>query len=517
MKKIKPKKIIKWLLLLIILLGGSFFLLQKSKQTPGNSLVTTAPASTGTVETVISSTGTLNPANQFEVKSLVKGTILESPFEEGDSVEKGSTLYQISTSEITNSIKTSELSLSKANLAYEDSLDKKKELGVTSAYKGYIKKLYVKEGDKVQSGTTIADLYNGDILYLDLLFPSQEAKSNWVGKSAAIQMDSSDETIKGKVTAVSKMIETMTGGVLARKVTIRIDNTTGISSSSTATAQIGDVMSNNSATFRPETETTITASSEGIIESLSIGAGDWVDAGENIATLSSKDLDRQIRDAKIAVEESELSLKSQKTQLNLYTISSPISGTVITKNKKQDDTIDPSVDTQSGSMATIYDMSYLTFQMNIDELQIRSLKKGQKVVITSGALLDQTFEGIIDRISLKGTTNNGITSYPVIVKVDSYGDLLPGMNVNGTIIIERVDNVLTIPSSSLQRDNLVYLQSDDAPKSEDTLIPDGFKAVEVEIGLNDGTNVEIKSGLKEGDMVYLPFDSSIESSFEMIY
>jgi HlyD family secretion protein len=514
-KKIFKSKKLKWGLLLLLLVGVYIYY-QKSNQSKDEIPITTATTTYGTVETVIQSTGTLNPASQFEVKSLVKGTILKAPFEEGDNIKKGSTLYEISTNEISKTIQTSEFSLKKANYAYEDCVDKSDDLTLTAHQSGYIKKLYVKKGDKVQAGTNIADLYNGDVLYLDLLFPDPEVKSSWIGKSATVLMDSSDATVKGKVTAVSDMTESMIGGILGRKVTIRIDHTTGISSTSTATAQIGKVTSNNSATFRAETEATITATNEGVIESLSIEPGDWVDAGSKLLTLSSKDLTKQIRDAKVAVEEAELSLKSQKEQLNLYNITSPISGTVIAKNKKQDDTIDPSIDTQAGSMATIYDMSYLTFQMNIDELQIRSLKKGQKVTVHSDALSDQTFEGIIDRISLKGTTNNGITSYPVTVKVDSFGDLLPGMNVSGTIAIERAENVLTVPSSALQRGNIVYVQDKGAKNGKDTEnIPDGFKAVQVEVGLDDGTNVEIKSGLKEGDIVYLPFDATVESSIEM--
>lgn len=524
MKKIKFKKLIKWIILLLVILGVIYYFVHKSQPVESNTQITTASAALGTVESVITSTGTLSPANEYEVKSLVKGTILSAPFEEGDAVKKGSTLYQISTSDVDNSIKSAELNMTKAKLAYQECLDKKKDLSQTSKYSGYIKKLYVKKGDKVQAGATIADIYNGSTLYLDLMFPAYEVKKSWIGKTASIQMDSTEETIKGKVTSVSSMTETMSGAVLAKKVTIRINNTYGISSSDTASATVNGVSSNNSATFRAETESTLVAAADGSISRLYIKEGDYVKANSNILTFSSKDLDNQIRDAKIAVKEAELSLKSQKSQLNLYTIDSPISGTVISKTKKQDDTIDPTTDTQAGPMAIIYDLSYLTFQMNIDELQIESVKVGQKVEITSEALPGKTFKGMIDRISLKGTTNNGITSYPVIVRVKAYGSLLPGMNVNGRIIIERAENVLTIPSSALQRGNLVYVQSKDSntnktakkasKKGADSSIPEGFKSVKVKIGLNDGANVEIKSGLKEGDVVYLPFDDSVESTYE---
>jgi HlyD family secretion protein len=157
-------------------------------------------------------------------------------------------------------------------------------------------------------------------------------------------------------------------------------------------------------------------------------------------------------------------------------------------------------------MAIIYDMTYLTFDMNIDELQISSIRVGQKVTVRTEAFPESEFEGVIEKISLKGITGNGVTSYPVTIRVNEYKNLLPGMNVTGKIVIEEADKVLTIPSSALQRDNTVYVQQEGAVSEKDSGIPEGFVVVPVEIGINDGSSVEIISGLKEGDIVYVPFD-----------
>jgi HlyD family secretion protein len=91
------------------------------------------------------------------------------------------------------------------------------------------------------------------------------------------------------------------------------------------------------------------------------------------------------------------------------------------------------------------------------------------------------------------------------------------MNVSGKIVIEKAENVLSVPSSALQRDNIIYVQSAKAVKNEDPAVPEGFEPVKVEIGLNDGANVEIKSGLKEGDAVYIPFDTTVESTYDISY
>ncbi len=508
-KNINRKKVIKWVIILLLIAAVVIFFVTRSKPTKADAQFTTAQAAIGKVESSISGKGTLNPADQYEVKSLVKGEILSAPFEEGDSVNKGQLLYQISTSEIENSMKTAELNVDKAKLLYQDTLDKQADLSISAKESGYIKKLYVKEGASLQPGTTIADIYNSDSMYLDLLFPSYEAKSSWIGKSASITMEATGETIKGKVTNVSNMEEVIEGGVIAKKVTISVKNSGGIKAGDLAEASVSGVVCNSNGTFRAETQTALTSETAGTIAQLSVKEGQWVEKGATILTLSSKNLDSQIKSADISIREAELTLDTQKKQMEHYTITAPISGKVITKNKKQGDTIDPVTDTQAGPMAIIYDMGYLKFDMNIDELQICNLSAGQKVTITTDNFPEASFEGIIEEISLKGNTNNGITSYPVTIKVEKYNNLLPGMNVTGNVVIEKAENVLTIPSASLQRDNIVYVQSEGAVADPKTGAPAGFKPVTVEIGINDGVNVEIKSGIKEGETVYVPYDNSM--------
>jgi len=516
-KKINRKKVLKWVIFLVIVFLIAYFFIKRANPPQEVQEVMTSQAIIGNVESAISGNGTLNPANQYEVKSLVKGEILDAPFEEGDTVQKGQLLYQVSTSEIENSIKSAELTVNKANLSYSDYTEKKGELQISSKESGYVKKLYVKRGDKVQPGKIIADIYNGDIMYIDLSFPSYEVKSSWIGKAASVSMEATGEVIKGKVTSVSSMEETIDGGILIKKVTIRIKNKGGIKAGDTAEASVEGIVCSNSGTFRAETETSLVAETEGTIENLSIKEGGRIKKGDQVLSLTSKDLDKQMEVAKLSISEAELSLETQKDQMKQYTIKAPISGKVITKNKKQGDTIDPAYDTQAGPMTIIYDMTYLSFQLNIDELQISNVKVGQKVTIITEAFPEDTYEGVIEKISLKGITNGGVTSYPVTVKVEKYGTLLPSMNVTGKIIIEEADNILTIPSSALQRDNTVYVKSEEAVTDEASDIPIGFKAVTVQIGINDGANVEIKEGLKEGDTVYVPFDSSMDASLDGYY
>ena len=98
--------------------------------------------------------------------------------------------------------------------------------------------------------------------------------------------------------------------------------------------------------------------------------------------------------------------------------------------------------------------------------------------------------------------------------MDEEGNLLPGMNVDGVITLEEANDVLTIPVDALMRGNQVYIK-DDSVKEQNGPVPAGFKAVEVETGLTNDSYVEIKSGLSEGDTVYVAKSSTDSSSFFM--
>ena len=144
----------------------------------------------------------------------------------------------------------------------------------------------------------------------------------------------------------------------------------------------------------------------------------------------------------------------------------------------------------STSMAVIADLSALTMTMNIDELDISSVKVGQDVEVTADALENQVFHGVVNKVSVIGTSQNGVTTYPVEVLLSDVEntDLIPGMNVSATIVLEKKDDVLLIPTTAVKRGNKVKMLG-------------SGEEVEIETGIDDGTQVEVLSGLSEGDQV----------------
>ncbi len=263
------------------------------------------------------------------------------------------------------------------------------------------------------------------------------------------------------------------------------------------------------------------------VKKLLVRAGDYVSVGTAIFSMDAEDASdilktykNKVSDAKSSLENAQSNLDTTTDNYENYTITAPISGTVTTKNVNVGENV------QNGNSATalavIYDLSEVTFEMNIDELDISNVKVGQKVEVTADAFEDQTFEGTVTKVSMEGTAANGVTYYPVTVTMTEYGDLLPGMNVTGVIILDEAEDALAIPVDALQRGNKVYVKDSTTskkaePSTQDTAAagadrPEGFHEVAVTSGLTSDEYVEILSGdLSEGDEVYIS-QSSVSSS-----
>lgn len=529
--KFSKKKKKKWILLaaIAVVCGGAAFFglrLRGAARPAAATAVRTATAEIRTIQSALSSSGSISPKDTYSITALVDGEVLSADFEEGDYVEEGQVLYVIDSASMESKLNSAQNALERAQSNYEDAqsdyeeaLNKYGSNTMRAKEAGYITQLYVKDGDTVNNGTKIADIYDNRRMKLKLPFLSADAAALAVGQAAEVTLVDSFETIPGTVTAISGMEEVLTGNRLVRYVTIAVDNPGGLSESLSATAVVGEIVCSGEGTFTPYTSTSLIADCSGEIASLSVAEGDFVDVGSTLFVFDSKSVEKQLnsyenalRNAQESLENAQNSLDDYQDNMDNYTITAPISGQVITKTVKAGDTIKGSSQNAS-SMAVIYDLSQVTFEMYVDELDVHSVQVGQTVEVTADAISDHTFTGKVTNVSLSSTSSQGVTNYPVTVTLDEVGDLLPGMNVNGKIIIAQAENALTIPVDALMRGNTVYVQ-DDTVKESDGKVPAGFREVTVETGLISDDYVEIVSGLSEKEVVYVN-STSKESSAAM--
>ena len=457
------------------------------------------------ITVVVSGSAALEPADSYVVNALVGGEILSADFEEGDVVEKGALLYQIDTGDVENSIERSRLSVERAQMSYDQALDGRDDLVIEANESGVIVELMVEEGDSISMGQTIASIRDSATMTLRLPFPSDDAQSFTIGQAATVTLDSTFETLNGTVTEIAPVDEVLAGNVMVRNVTIEVQNPGGIAPQSMASAMVGTAACTQSAAFEYQAETTVTASAAGTVDALLVQEGDSVVKNQAILRLESDSLDDSIRSAELSLRDAQLSLQSTIDQLDNYSITSPIAGTIVEKNYKQGDKLDNS-SALSDSLCTIFDLSYLTLTLNVDELDVAKIEVGQEVAVTAEAVEGQSYRGVVTKVNINGTTMGGVTSYPVTVRIDETDGLLPGMNVDVEIEVQSETGVLAVPVSAVERGNRVLVKTGETVEGAGTTLdenglPVGYEYREVTLGINDDDYIQITGGLEEGDEI----------------
>ena len=231
--------------------------------------------------------------------------------------------------------------------------------------------------------------------------------------------------------------------------------------------------------------------------------------------------------AKASLEEAEVALETAKANVlsaqadynkaernfGYATITSPVSGTVISKEVEQGQTVAASLSTPT-LFKIAEDLTKMQIEANIAEADIGQIKAQMPVTFTVDAYPDDVFNGLVQQIRLSPTEESNVVMYTVVIQVDnSSRKLLPGMTASVNIEIQKAEDVLTLPTMALQykpssqvKAQMEVKKVDDLGKNQ-TLVyrlkGNKMEPVVIEKGLSDLTLVEVKSGLEEGDKVVL--------------
>ena len=505
LKGLGGKKKKRWLKILIVLVVVAAVVVgcvsnmtkNVNNQLSSSYLVATAARQDLTVS--VSGTATLQPADSYNVTTLLSGDIVSAPFEEGDLVAKDTLLYTMDSSDAQDSMDRAQISVQQAQLAYQQAQE---ALHPTATISGTVSEIYVHNGESVNAGAQLAKIVANTELSIDFLFPFAAPSDFYVGQSATVFVDGYAGSQMGTVTYVSNSSAITSNGKQAVSVRVRLNNPGAVSDAVTASAVIGNYSSHGQSPVSMPASTIVYAAGSGTVNDFTKLAGSTVTKGEVLCTVESETIRDQIENARLSLQSAQLSASTAADSVDDYNIKSPISGTVIEKNFKAGDKVDGA---SSGTLAVIYDLSYLKLEMAVAELDIGKVEVGQRVEITADALEGQTFEGVVDKVSINGTTTNGFTNYPVTIIIEDYGDLKPGMNVSAEIIGEEIPNALCIPVDAVDRGNTVTVPGPGALNEDGTAVVDITKleTKEVTLGRSDDEYIEVTGGLEAGDVVLI--------------
>ena len=551
----KTKKIVKriiiWGVILGLLVAGYFWLQSQASKMASMTAtpISTSAVTRGNLDVTITGSGVMEAMDKYDIVPMAKGKILSAPFEEGDVVEKDALLYTFDSSDAQINIQKAQNSLAKAEISQKGTTETIKDWVSTAPVSGYISGLKLKVGDSVNANTDICTITNDDVITVKIPFSSAQIGNISIGASA--QLTSADymtSNIYGTVSDIDRTpIRSSDGGTMYN-VEISLDNPGAIAGGMSFTATINGCLSAAAGTSEASDTEKLTTKAGGKVTAVYYKNGDKVKAGDKILEISNSDTLDNIDKSNLEYSDLQLSLQSQYDALDDYTVRSPIAGTIIKKDYKAGDTLGNSAN--SVILATVADMSKMKFTMDVDELDIAKIQLGQNVDVVADALSDQVFVGTITNIIQEGESENGVTTYPVEVVIDTPGDLMIGMNVTATVKVDSRADVLKVPVDAVTKSGgksyVQILKADAAAKAPNKgadaqpgQAPDGaapaanmggksgkgqaagytmedFERVEVQTGINSEDEIEIMSGVKEGDLVYVTTNTNNTNSMQMM-
>lgn len=150
------------------------------------------------------------------------------------------------------------------------------------------------------------------------------------------------------------------------------------------------------------------------------------------------------------------------------------------------------------TIAAIADVDKMIFEGKVDESEVGKIKENLPLEITVGAIENKVFPAILDYIAPKGMAENGAIQFEIkgtLKKQDSVF-IRAGLSANASIILAKVDSVLSIKEALVQFD-----KDTKKPFVEIETGDQSFDRKDIELGISDGINVEIKSGLSIDDKI----------------
>ena len=151
------------------------------------------------------------------------------------------------------------------------------------------------------------------------------------------------------------------------------------------------------------------------------------------------------------------------------------------------------------TIASVANMNDMIFRGNVDETEIGKIREGIPIKLTVGALGTRTFDAVLEYVSPKGEEKNGAIQFEIkaAVSLPDTSFVRAGYSANAEIVLERAENVLTIPESTVEFHGdtaFVQVVKQEKPKQI-------FEKRQIKTGLSDGIKIEVKEGLTEKDKI----------------
>ena len=530
------RKIIKRLIALgvaaVIFGGGGFALyrfLTATDDTVGE--IFPATAQIGTIQSKVSGQGSARAKEQAAITLTQSGTVQEVFVTGGQTVMAGDPLYTIHSQAAEDAVTDAQKKVDDLNKDMAELLEQANNLTVTAPFAGKLQDVVEFQPDQnVSSGTKVATLVNDRKLKLSLYFSYAYEGDIYVGQSVDVSVPAVMKSYAGRVEKINKVSFISPEGAVHFEVVIVFDNPGTLTEKMDASAVLTDGEGGeiypyqNGQTQFYETRT-IEAKASGPV----VGQGNLlnyanVSAGEALLYLGSNTIDADIRAKQEEIDEAQQKLTEAMDALSDFNAVAPIDGTVTSCNLTEGQEV------KSGdTVVMISNNVTMLVTITVDDRNIAFIKPGSFVDLSDWN--GNVYQGEVTSIDMAGAeSGQGMTNYPVTLTVDNWdGSLMDGAYLQYSFVTSESEACVMVPTACVQyfsmketgeRVSVVFVQMDQAPEElPDLEYPtfepgqkrtfptqeEGYYPVVVETGIADTQNVEIKSGVNDGDTVFLNY------------
>ena len=564
-----PRRILPLALADAVLAAGGFGAVRLLGGGGGGEQIVTDLVTRDTIQSTVRGSGAASARESVSLNPPVSATVLALHVKEGDRVEKGTVLYELDPAEAQKATEEAKKSLTEAEKGvtaaaerlqaaqkqlseteeeYQKLLASKADLTVTAPFDGkLVEAASLLPDAEITAGQKIATLVSSNRLKLSLYYSYAYLDQLRVGQEAAVSIPAVMASVPGKISEINKVEFVTPEGSKCFEVVVALDYpgtlTEGMAASAGLTVGGQAVYPYQNGKLAYQETREVTAKVPGPLKTSFLHNHAPVKKGQAILVLGPDELDKQLEEkresvtsaresvdsARTAVESAQETLASARDKVKKaleqeadMAVKAPITGTVLTCLLEQGEKAD------AGQLGILLaDTSVMRIDIQVDERNVSRVKTGMTCTITQTGLggEENTFEGTVESVSLTGKSENGVSFFPAVVKVDNGdGAMLNGMSIEYELVLAQSEDCLVVPAQAVQyteQGSCLFVKADRRPDNAVDLgdgveIPRGFYAVPVETGLSNSAQVEIKSGVEEGMEVFTQKLVESGSSFDMM-
>lgn len=448
-------------------------------------------ATKGNISVTVVGSGNLEYDDTVDIEAPSGITIDKVIAESGDAISAGDTLATVDSVSLKTKIASVRDEISSLDRQINYIKEDTEPETVTTKVSGRVKKIYVSKGDSVLDVTSENDAL--------MLISIDEKMAVDFESTAKLSVGDKVNVILENGNSKKGTVEKANGSQYTVTLT---DNGPKLGEAVTIKSTDGDVLSNGELYINQPVKVVATS---GTVKTIHVTENQKVSSGKKLITLknlpASADYEKLLADRDDLVKTLDTLLAYSKTN----SIIADSDGVIKDVNIEDGKEVTAASDDTSNAVAfTQAPNENLVLTVEIDELDILSIKKDMEAEITFDAIPDKTFNGKITKIADSAEASDGVAKYTVKVLIPRDDSMKAGMNATATILVEQKENILIIPVAALQEFGgrvFVYTKED---------IQTGVLSGETEVttGVSDGEYVEILSGLNEGSYVYYMLTSS---------